>query len=154
VFATLVHVKAEGEEMSDSDVKFVKKNILGEKVFSHVRQMVVVQQREGYCWCLPISTYNGLGVAKRSMTMANGQKHTIVYDHSRKPTRGKDEIDLDKKPIAVVMAPKQKLDPFSRLNFGQRISVEINVKVINVGKVHSDSMPYLQAYWQKEMALQ
>jgi hypothetical protein len=154
VFATLVHVKAEGEETSDSDVKFVKKNIYGEKVFSHVRQMVVVKQREGYCWCLPISTYNGLGVAKRGMTMANRQKHTIVYDNSKKPTRGKDEIDLDKKPIAVVVAPKQKLDPLSRLNFGQRISVELNVKVMNVGKVHSDSMPYLQAYLQEEMALQ
>jgi hypothetical protein len=154
VFATLAHVKAEGEETSDSDVKFVKKNIYGEKVYRYVRQMVVVEQRERYCWCLPISTYNGFGVAKRGMTMADRQKHTIVYDNSRKPTRGKDEVDLVKKPIAVVMAPKQKLDPFSRLNFGQRISVEFNVKVMNVGKVHSDSMPYLQAYWQEEMTLQ
>ena len=46
-----------------------------------------------------------------------------------------------KKPIAVTAASsEQKLHYMSRINFGKPYTVEWNVKVMNVGKVHENSM--------------
>jgi hypothetical protein len=47
-----------------------------------------------------------------------------------------EERQVNKRPIGVDKAsPDQKLDKMSRLNFGRPLSVEHNVKVMNVGTV-------------------
>ena len=67
-----------------------------------------------------------------------------------KPARLAQEVDLNKRPIAVDKAsPDQKLDPLSRINFSRVHTVIWNVKVMNVGKVTRECEPMLVAYWKQ-----
>jgi hypothetical protein len=152
VFALLWHENASTSAKPGKDVKFVTtKGRFGEQIFSHIRRMVVVKQKEGYCWCLAINSYGGNGVAKKGMKPAERKAHTIVHMRNATPIKHPDEVGMDKQPIAVNMAPGQTLNSMSRLNFGGPHTVQWNVKVMNVGIVHLDSMPYLISYWRDEM---
>jgi hypothetical protein len=54
-----------------------------------------------------------------------------------------------KNPIAVVPAgPDRKLHPRSRINFDKPHTIEYNVKVMDVGKVASESLHNLSLYYQ------
>ena len=67
-----------------------------------------------------------------------------------KPRRLPEEIDMNKRPIAVdKSSPDQKLDEMSRLNFSRVHTVIWNVKVMDVGKVARESIPTLVAYWKQ-----
>ena len=63
-----------------------------------------------------------------------------------------EERYLVKKPIAIERASSdQELDRMSRLNFGKIYTVEHNVKVMAVGKVTKDSLPFLLGYWRASL---
>jgi hypothetical protein len=156
VFAMLWHENATSTAKPGKDVQFVTKTKTtkgryGEQIFSHIRRMVVVKQKEGYCWCLAINSYGGKGVAKTGFKETDRKAHTIIHMSTVKPFKHPEELDMDKEPIAVDMAPNQKLNNMSRLNFGGPNTVQWNVKVMNVGKVYPKSMPFLLAYWRQEM---
>lgn len=69
-----------------------------------------------------------------------------------KPRRLPEEIDMNKRPIAVdKSSPDQKLDDMSRLNFSRVHTVIWNVKVMDVGKVARESIPTLVAYWKQTL---
>jgi hypothetical protein len=124
-----------------------------EKVFSHILRMVAVKARHGYCWCVPINTYNYQGVAKKGLSPEDRQAHSIIYMDDTKPAIHPAERGMMfKSPIAVCAASsEQKLHCMSRINFGKVYSVEWNVKVMNVGKVHRDSMFNFEGYWRNEV---
>ena len=66
-----------------------------------------------------------------------------------KPFRLPEEVDMNKRPIAVdKSSPDQKLHEMSRLNFSRVHTVIWNVKVMNVGKVTDASMPAFESYWR------
>lgn len=68
------------------------------------------------------------------------------------PMKTKNEPELTKRPIAVTPASNdQRLSSMARLNFNKVYTVELNVKVMNVGFVTMDSMPFLLAYWRNTM---
>jgi hypothetical protein len=117
--------------------------------------MVVVKECNGYCVCIPINTYNSRGVAKKGLTKEERLKHTIIYMADRRPCKIEaEEGMMRKRPIAVNPAnDEQKLDIMSRLNFGAPSTVQWNVKVMNVGKVHENSMADLLGYFRIEMDL-
>ena len=152
VFAMLFHEGAgdvKGGHLSQA-VPFRKYN---QEVYSHIRRMVVVRERHGYCWCIPINTYNYQGVAKKGLSAQDRKAHCVIYMDNTNPTIDIREKGLiTKKSIAVTAAhPDQKLHQMSRLNFGKVYSVEWNVKVMNVGKVNADSMPAFASYWRNEL---
>jgi hypothetical protein len=124
-----------------------------QEVYCHIRRMVVVRERHGYCWCIPINTYNYQGVAKKDLSTEERKAHCVIYMDNTHPTIDVYETGLIvKKPIAVTAAnPEQKLHKMSRLNFGKVYSVEWNVKVMNVGKVNADSMAAFTGYWRNEV---
>jgi hypothetical protein len=129
-----------------------KKGKYNEEVFSHIRRMAVVKVRHGYCWCVPINTYNYQGVAKKGLSSEDRQAHSIIYMDDTKPAIHSTEKGMMfKSPIAVTAAnSEQKLHYMSRINFGKVYSVEWNVKVMNVGKVNRDSMFTFEGYWRNE----
>ena len=88
-------------------------------------------------------TYSGQGVNKRGVHAAD---HTIIW--TEKPVRFSKEKEkgLQRKPIRVKPAgARHKLDDASRLNYAKLYTVEYNVKVWFVGKIHSDSEYQLTA---------
>jgi hypothetical protein len=130
-----------------------KKGKYNQEVYSHIRRMVVVRGRHGYCWCIPINTYNHQGVAKKGLSTQDRIAHCVIYMDDTEPMIDPEEQGLMvKKSIAVTAAnPEQKLDRMSRLNFGKVYSVEWNVKVMNVGIVNADSMAAFTGYWRNEV---
>jgi hypothetical protein len=83
-------------------------------------------------------TYGGQGVNKRGV---HAKYHTIIYTNKTAVAfKGEKEKGLTKKPIRVEPSgPRHKLDPASRLNYAKPYTVEYNVKVWFIGKVHSRS---------------
>jgi hypothetical protein len=160
VFAMLWHEGAgdkKGGHLSQAERFNVQRNSkrkgkYNEEVFSHIRRMAVVKARHGYCWCVPINTYNYQGVAKKGLSPEDRQAHSIIYMDDTKPAiHAAEKGMMFKSPIAVCAASsEQKLHCMSRINFGKVYSVEWNVKVMNVGKVHRDSMINFEGYWRNE----
>ena len=117
-------------------------------ISSHIQRMVVVNREHGYCWCIPVNTYHGKGVAKRGFNKSDRAAHSIIYMDDEDPFQADDEFDIIKKAIAVNPADQeQKLDRMSRLNFGKVHTVEHNVRVKPVGRVAQQSLPYFEGYW-------
>ena len=123
----------------------------GERVFSHIRRMIVVRRRYGYCWCIAINTYNGKGGGNKRRSDAEEKSHTIVHDCTKHPQLVAGEKGFQKEPIAVVMTPPETLHIASRLNYAKVHTVEHNVKVMDVGMVHPTSMPYFKVHWENEI---
>jgi hypothetical protein len=125
----------------------------GERVHSHILRMAVVRERHGYCWCIPIHTYNGRGVMKPGFNKQDQEAHAIIYtDDTRPDSTSKEEMRLmTKNPIAVHAAsPDQRLHIMSRLHFGAPYTVQMNVKVMNVGTIAQKSMSAFESYWRNE----
>ncbi|GFF61464.1 hypothetical protein IFM62136_05023 [Aspergillus lentulus] len=117
---------------------------LGEEVFSSIQHMVVVKAMSQCAWCLPITTYNGKGVAKPGV---NPAEHAIVYMQGSVPTCKADEPRMTKEPLEVEPArPNERLDEMSRLNFGKVYRVEHNAKVRHVGMISWTSMVKFRGY--------
>ena len=118
------------------------------QISSHIQRMAVVNGEHGYCWCIPVNTYSGKGVAKRGFNESDRAAHSIIYMKGEDPFQADDEFDIIKEPIAVNAADRdQKLDRMSRLNFGKVHTVEHNVRVMPVGRVAPQSLPYFEGYW-------
>jgi hypothetical protein len=88
-------------------------------------------------------TYQRQGLTKHG---AQPEHHAAIY--SEKPVTYEDE-GLTKKPIRVEMSnPKEKLDPISRINYAKVYTIEYNVKVYFIGRVHEDYLHQLIADYQ------
>ncbi|KAH8671855.1 hypothetical protein BGZ60DRAFT_514571 [Tricladium varicosporioides] len=112
------------------------------RLFMKVLRFVVIETRQRYCECLPIVTYNGMGVTKRGV---RADHHTVIYSGSWPVyLTGEKEKGIIDKPIKVDMLdPRHKLDKSSRLNYAKPHIVEYNVKVWFIGSVALDSIPLL-----------
>ncbi|KGO77547.1 hypothetical protein PITC_059870 [Penicillium italicum] len=119
-----------------------------EPIYSSIRRMVVVKEQRGCCWCVPITTYSGKGVAKAGIDRS---KHAVIYMRGSRPRTVQSEPRMAKEPLEVDPArPDQKLDSMSRVNFGKVYTVEHNVKVLPVGKITEGSRARFLEYAQAE----
>lgn len=119
------------------------KGSYGVIIFSHIRRMVVIKNRKGYCWCLPVGSYGGLGLKKKGLKREEIDAHAIIHDSKIDATPLTGEPTTTKRPIAVDLAPGQELSKASRLHFAKPCSVEWNTRVMDVGKVRADCIPAL-----------
>ncbi|KAJ5156653.1 hypothetical protein N7492_009456 [Penicillium capsulatum] len=128
--------------------KFFRVGRYQEPIYSSIRHMAVVKEQKGCCWCIPITTYGGQGVAKAGVDRG---KHAIIYMSGGRPMTKNGEPKMAKEALEVEPArPDQKLDPMSRLNFGKVYTVEHNVKILPVGRLTEASMAKFTAYIKAE----
>jgi hypothetical protein len=132
--------------------KYQVLNHLGERVFSKIRRFVVVREGAHYCSALPISTYNGQGVAKQRVVKSD---HAIIYTGSIAPTPGSEEYPrrgeapMRSIPIRVDLDnASEKLDPMSRINFGGIHMIQHNVKTKSFGVVNQKSLADLKLQFE------
>ncbi|KAJ5189090.1 hypothetical protein N7491_005413 [Penicillium cf. griseofulvum] len=119
-----------------------------EPIYSSIRRMVVVKEQKGCCWCVPITTYSGQGVAKAGI---DRNKHAIIHMRGDRPRTMQGEPRMAKQPLEVDPARlDQKLDCMSRVNFGKVYTVEHNIKVLPVGKINEASRARFLEYAQSE----
>ena len=119
------------------------KGSFGVIIFSHGRCFVVIMNRKGYCWCLSVGLYRGLGLKKKGLKQEEIDAHAIIYDYRLGPIPLKNEPRTTKRPIAVDMAAGQELSKASRLHFAKPCSVEWNTRVMDVGKVRPECIAAL-----------
>jgi hypothetical protein len=157
VFAMLWHESAgdpKGGHLSNKEqFQPYRAGRYGERVHSHILRMVVVKERHGYCWCIPIHTYNGRGVMKSGFNQQDQRAHAIIHmDDTEPDSTSEEEMRLmTKNPIAVrAESSDQKLHIMSRLNFGTPYTIQMNVKVMNVGTITQGSMSAFESYWRNE----
>lgn len=97
----------------------------------------------------PVNTYHGQGTTKNGLDPST---HAIIHMIDQAAVRLAKETGMTKDPIAIEPAsPDQKLDQMSRINFGKVYTVEHNVKVLHVGKIHESSMARFQSYWRNSV---
>ena len=90
----------------------------------------------------PIMSYGNRGTTKPGVHAGD---HAIIYTSSD-PVWMAGETGMTKAPIKVVPnGPQHKLDSTSRLNYAKVYTVECNVKVWFIGRVHQDWEWYLSA---------
>ncbi|EXJ76854.1 hypothetical protein A1O3_10499 [Capronia epimyces CBS 606.96] len=124
----------------------------GEKVFSEIRRFAVVRECRGFCWAVPVSTYQGKGVGRHNFHQVDIEAHAIIHMADTKPTQLPSEPKMSKRPIAVEKTdPGQKLDAASRIRFDKVFTIEHNVKVKNCGKIARESMPIFRHYFKQEV---
>lgn len=124
----------------------------GSRVFTHIRRMIVIRRRHGYCWCVSIGTYGGKGLAKEGLTQTEVNEHAILYDNTHKPAAYlPGEPQSNKRPIAVKLADGQKLDTASRIHLGKPFNINYNLKVMDVGRIVQEDIEALSGYVYTEL---
>ena len=119
-----------------------------ERVFAHIRTMVVVEQGQGACWASPIMTYDGQGVTHPSLSPLRRGWHCVVHQKGVPPhILSSEEGLLSKSPVAFdhyygktsSREPVLTLDKMSRLDYSRRFRVSWSLKVIHIGMVSVES---------------
>lgn len=99
-------------------------------------------------------TYSNQGCGKQSVVK---WQHSIIYTGSREPDPLPTESPTEGEwgmlsSIRVKTKSKgDKLNQFSRVNYGKIYTVEHNVKVYDFGDVHKDYIARLRSQWRYVM---
>jgi hypothetical protein len=83
----------------------------------------------------------------------NARAHVVVHLRGLLATSipGEYEGGMTKDPLTIDPTdPAEKLSPDSRLNFGEVVSIECNVKVRDIGMVIGEHRSKLLEYYQQE----
>lgn len=84
----------------------------------------------------PVLTYGNRGTAKPGV---KPEYHAIIYSTRDAPKELDGEPKLHKSPIRVVLdSRREKLKPQSRVNYSKIYTVEHNVKVCFIGRIHEE----------------
>ncbi|KAK4950628.1 hypothetical protein LTR10_010621 [Elasticomyces elasticus] len=140
------------QEVPDENAGFTQGRH-GQSVYSKARRFVVIREGDYYCSVLPITSYGKQGVGKQGVKKS---EHSIIYSHkpvsqpmpSERPDRG----EAGMRTHAIQVTPDiatEKLDPFSRLDYGKIYTVHHNLKVESYGVVHPNSMDFLLSQWEE-----
>lgn len=123
----------------------------GEKIHSEIRTFVVIREGRTYCNALPISTYEGLGVAKRGVKKS---EHVPIYTGRNPPTPSLRELPyfgehgMKAHPIRVKPhSMDEPLDPMSRLDLAGVETIFHKLKVKPRGKVKRTSLHALKTQY-------
>ncbi|KFY30071.1 hypothetical protein V494_08286 [Pseudogymnoascus sp. VKM F-4513 (FW-928)] len=123
----------------------------GELSYTSIRRFAIIKARQGHSLCLPILTYGGKGTKKPGV---KPHHHAIIYtpNPSGGPTGSpgelEDEAPLVNVPIRVQLnSARHQFDRASRINYAKVYTVEHNIKVCFVGKIHKKSIQdFLDTY--------
>ncbi|KAL2135019.1 hypothetical protein VTI74DRAFT_10056 [Chaetomium olivicolor] len=120
----------------------------GEKPAARFRWFVVVRRRLHQSLCFSITTFGGKGSSKtiRGRLM----DYVVLHSAAVEPPRPYDEEGITRDPIAVIIEDKtQYISPIARLDCGRVYTVEDNLRVMKVGRVHPESIPLLETYYME-----
>jgi hypothetical protein len=121
-----------------------------EKPYGKFRWFVVVRKRLHHSLCLSITTFGGKTASKTSR--GRSKDFVVLYPHTIEPPEPFPEEGIARQPIAVIIEEaEQLLAPTARLDCARIYTVEDNVKVMKIGRVHQESLKDLEAYYQESV---
>jgi hypothetical protein len=135
VFSTLwtdpVGINTTASKESLSYVSEVVYNEKIERVYAKIRRFVVVRFGDRSCTCLPLTTYNGKGLAKKGLRI---EEHGLIYSSDRPSDALRLKIEAVKMALAKGAGHLKKN---TYINYGRVYTVETNVKVKDVGQIET-----------------
>ncbi|KAK5442670.1 tyrosine protein phosphatase 1 [Exophiala xenobiotica] len=155
VFAILLQEPSCAQSISQktgSNRKDAFEGLTGNELIGHVRRMIVCRQLQGSSLCVPISSYNGKGVAAKPLSYQERRCYAIVYPRGQRAPEGPPgEPNFSKMPIAINLCEDQVLPESSRIDFGEWTTIEYNVHVMDVGRVAAESMANFESHCREEL---
>ncbi|KAH6717286.1 hypothetical protein BKA61DRAFT_601439 [Leptodontidium sp. MPI-SDFR-AT-0119] len=146
VFKTLWSEPA-GGTAKDIDKSFYSKIGFDELVFSKMRRFVVAREKNHSCLCLPLYTYGGQGVSKPDV---RAEDHVAIQicTTDRPPNPQSSNGNSGKDLLGVIIEnADERIDPMTRINFGQVFTIQHNLKVAKVGRIHPVDIERLNKYF-------
>ncbi|KAK0723691.1 hypothetical protein B0T21DRAFT_414070 [Apiosordaria backusii] len=126
----------------------------GERPLAKFRWFVVVRRRLHHSLCFSITTYAGDNRSASNKT-ARGRDVDFVVLHlsNVEPARPYEEENITRKPIAVIIEDQETfISPFARLDCGRVYTVEDNLRVMKVGRVHPGCLVGLEEYFRDSVS--
>jgi hypothetical protein len=125
---------------------FVTKIANGERVHSTLRRFVVFRQHDRFCTCLPVSSYNP--TKKSSLSLRD---HGIIYSQAH--PKAIEGVIADPVRLQFVNgAPGLRDNTHTLVNYARIYTVEMNVKVRDIGELDADSKVIFRTNFQKIFA--
>ncbi|CCC08710.1 hypothetical protein SMACR_06819 [Sordaria macrospora] len=119
----------------------------GEKPYGRYRWFVVIRKQQQHSLCFAI--VNG-GVKSMAKNRARGEHLAVLYSTSVPPPEPDKEEGIVFGPLAVIMEEgKQNISPLARLDCSRVFTVEDDLKVMKIGRVHPDFYEKLDEYYRK-----
>jgi hypothetical protein len=121
-----------------------------EKPFAKFRWFVVVRKRLHHSLCFAITTFGGKGATKASRGRA--RDFVVLYPHGIEPPEPWPEEGIDRDPLAVIIEEGQQfLSPAARVDCGRIYTVEDNLRVMKIGRIHPDSLANLEECYKESV---
>lgn len=126
------------------------KSIHGGKPVAKYRWFVVVRRRLHHTLCFRVATYGGTGASKS--TQGRAGDFVVLYRANIEPAEPYPEEGISRDPIAIIIeAPGQYISPIARLDCGRIYTVEDNLKVAKIGRVHPSHLSSLDEYYKESV---
>jgi len=123
----------------------------GEKPYAKFRWFVVVRKRLHHSLCFSITTFSGRGAVKSSR--GRPQDFVVLYASASKAPAPDPEEQITRDPIGVIIEDgEQFISPLARLDCGRLYTVEDNLKVMKIGRVHPDHLENLEKYFKESVS--
>ena len=111
------------------------------------RLLIAVQPKTEYSWCVPICSYNGLGLTAPGLPREAKHSHAIVHNDNEEPRQLFGETRMRKRHIGLSLHEGRDLiNSGSRVDFGCMHRVYRNTQLRTLGQVNDGAMPYLRRY--------
>ncbi|KHE83041.1 hypothetical protein GE21DRAFT_553 [Neurospora crassa] len=120
-------------------------NYSKEKPYEHFRWFVVIRKQLHHSLCFAI--VNG-GAKSMAKNRARGEHLAVLYSTSVPPAEPDKEEGIVFGPLAVILEEgKQNISPLARLDCSRVFTVEDDLKVMKIGRVHPDFHGKLDEYY-------
>ncbi|KAK4161429.1 hypothetical protein QBC43DRAFT_217680 [Cladorrhinum sp. PSN259] len=125
-----------------------------EKPIAKYRWFVVVRRRLHHSICFSIGTYGGKSSTNpNKAARGRDMDYVVLHKASVEPARPFPEEKITREPVAIIIeAEDQYISPIARLDCGRIYTVEDNLKVMKVGRVHPTSLETLEQYYKDSVA--
>ncbi|KAL9110754.1 MAG: hypothetical protein Q9227_004746 [Pyrenula ochraceoflavens] len=115
------------------------------------RRFIVIRPKATHCVCLPITTYKGQATSKAGL---NPDDHAALVKKGEEVQLHVQESKLKRSPVFIILEDNTlPIDPMSRINFGKVYTIEHNLSVRTVGRIHPSSLEALEMYFRESMKI-
>ncbi|KAK3996263.1 hypothetical protein QBC44DRAFT_232338 [Cladorrhinum sp. PSN332] len=125
-----------------------------EKPIAKYRWFVVVRRRLHHSICFSIGTYGGKSSTNpNKAARGRDMDYVVLHKSSVEPARPFPEEKITREPVAVIIEDEEQfISPIARLDCGRIFTVEDNLRVMKVGRVHPASLDILEQYYKDSVA--
>jgi hypothetical protein len=118
------------------------------KPMAKFRWFVVVRFRPSHTLCFSITTFGGPGGAAYDRPM----DFVVLHKAEIEAPDPHEEERITRNPLKVIIEEgEQYISPLARLDCGRVYTVENNLRVLKIGRIHADSLPALEDYYRESV---